>query len=70
MAHRGRAFHSRRLGPRRACERMELTVREASRLYHPLVRVALGAFGAQAVLAGLFAALSRFAFDLAEAAVP
>lgn len=39
---------------------MEFTVRPASRLDHPLVLVTLGAFGAQAMLAGLFAALSRF----------
>ena len=39
---------------------MELTVREPYRIDHPLVLVSLGAFGAQAVLAGLFAALSRF----------
>jgi hypothetical protein len=32
---------------------MELTVREPYRIDHPLVLVSLGAFGAQAVLAGL-----------------
>jgi len=39
---------------------MELTVREAYHSEHPIVLISLGAFGAQAVLAGLFAALSRF----------
>jgi hypothetical protein len=39
---------------------MELTVRDAYRSEHPMVLISLGAFGAQAVLAGLFAALSRF----------
>lgn len=39
---------------------MELTVREAYRSDHALMLISLGAFGAQAVLAGLFAALSRF----------
>jgi hypothetical protein len=39
---------------------MAVTVRESYRIDHPLVLVSLGAFGAQAVLAGLLAALSRF----------
>jgi hypothetical protein len=37
-----------------------LTVRPAYQSDHPLVLISLGAFGAQAMLAGLFAALSRF----------
>lgn len=39
---------------------IDLTVREPYRIDHPLVLISLGAFGAQAMLAGLFAALSRF----------
>jgi hypothetical protein len=37
-----------------------LTVRPDFQSDHPLVLVSLGAFGAQAMLAGLFAAFSRF----------
>ncbi len=39
---------------------LSLTVREAYRSDAPIVLITLGAFGAQAVLAGLFAAFSRF----------
>lgn len=37
-----------------------LTVQPAYQSHHPLVLISLGAFGAQAMLAGIFAALSRF----------
>ena len=37
-----------------------LTVRAEHQTDHPLALVSLGAFGAQAMLAGLFAAFSRF----------
>jgi hypothetical protein len=39
---------------------VHLTVRPEYQLDRPLVLVTIGAFGAQAVLAGLFAAFSRF----------
>lgn len=39
---------------------IDLTVRPEFRSHSPLVVVSIGAFGAQACLAGLFAALSRF----------
>jgi len=37
-----------------------LTIRPEYRSDHPLVLIAMGAFGAQALIAGLFAAFSRF----------
>jgi hypothetical protein len=39
---------------------MALTIRPEYRSDAPLVTIALGAFGAQAMIAGLFAAFSRF----------
>lgn len=39
---------------------IELTVRPEFQSDHPLTLFSVGAFGAQAMLAGLFAALSRF----------
>jgi hypothetical protein len=39
---------------------MALTIRPDYRTEHPLVLIALGAFGAQAMIAGVFAAFSRF----------
>lgn len=39
---------------------MELAIRPAYRLEGPLVTVLIGAFGAQALIAGLFAAFSTF----------
>lgn len=39
---------------------VDLVVREEHASHEPLVLVCIGAFGAQACLAGLFAALSRF----------
>ncbi len=39
---------------------MALTIQPAYRTDHPLALIALGAFGAQAMIAGLFAAFSRF----------
>ena len=39
---------------------MALTIRQDYRTEHPLVLIALGAFGAQAMIAGVFAAFSRF----------
>jgi hypothetical protein len=39
---------------------LELTIRPAYRSDAPLVPILIGAFGAQALLAGLFAAFSRF----------
>lgn len=37
-----------------------LTIQPAYRTDHPLALIAVGAFGAQAMIAGLFAAFSRF----------
>jgi hypothetical protein len=39
---------------------MALTIQPHYRTEHPLALIALGAFGAQAMIAGLFAAFSRF----------
>jgi hypothetical protein len=39
---------------------MALTIRPEFRTEHPTALLALGAFGAQAMIAGLFAAFSRF----------
>jgi hypothetical protein len=39
---------------------IDLTVRETYRLHDPFVLLTMSAFGAQAMLAGLFAGLSRF----------
>ena len=39
---------------------MALTIRPELRTDHPVALLALGAFGAQALIAGLFAAFSRF----------
>ena len=39
---------------------MELTIRPEYRSDAPIVPILIGAFGAQALIAGLFAALSRF----------
>ena len=39
---------------------MALTIRPELRTDHPVALIALGAFGAQALIAGLFAAFSRF----------
>jgi len=39
---------------------MALTIRPELRTEHPIAHLAVGAFGAQAMIAGLFAAFSRF----------
>lgn len=39
---------------------MALTIRYELRTEHPIAHLALGAFGAQALIAGLFAAFSKF----------